>query len=119
MDETNTRLNSLVQIRKASGLTQAQAAGHLGVSKATYSAWETGRAELGADRIIALAELYGCAPNDILGYTDTPEVFSPLTDGEEELVALFRRLPPNIREDILDIMRTTARGWSPAKPRAR
>ena len=111
MDGTGPRLTALVQIRKASGLTQSQVAGQLGVSKATYSAWETGRAILGADRVVSLAELFKCTPNDILGYPSSGEGFSPLTSAEEEFLLLLRRLPPNIKEDVLDIMRTTAKGW--------
>lgn len=104
-------MNALVRIRRTAGLTQAQVAESLKVSKATYSAWETGRAELGADRITALSELFGCTPNDILGYSGSLKNFSTLTGPEEEYVSLLRRLPPNIREDILDIMRTTVKGW--------
>ena len=59
MDETS-RHTALARIRKKSGLTQLQIADSLGVSKATYSAWETGRAKLGEDRIVALCDLFGC-----------------------------------------------------------
>lgn len=111
MDVAKARVNALSRIRRTANLTQAQVAGALGVSKATYSAWETGRAELGADRIAALSELFGCTPNDILGYSGPLKSFSTLTAPEEEYVSLMRRLPPNIREDILDIMRTTVKGW--------
>ena len=45
MDVTNKH-TALARIRKKSGLTQLQIADSLGVSKATYSAWETGRAKL-------------------------------------------------------------------------
>lgn len=103
--------NALNAIRKASRLTQLQVAGELGVSKATYSSWETGRAEMGADRILALSEFFDCTPNDILGYQGPSTQFSPLTTAEEEYVTLLRSLPPNIREDVLDIMRSTVKGW--------
>lgn len=72
MDVTNKH-TALARIRKKSGLTQLQIADSLGVSKATYSAWETGRAKLGEDRIVALCDLFGCTPNDILGYTKDPD----------------------------------------------
>lgn len=111
MSGIGPRLTALVQIRRASGLTQSQVADQLGISKATYSAWETGRAMLGADRIVALADLFKCTPNDILDYSDSGEGFSTLTKDEEEFLLLLRRLPPNIKEDVLDIMRATAKGW--------
>lgn len=103
--------NALSSIRKASGLTQLQVAGMLGVNKATYSSWETGRAEMGADRLIALSELFHCTPNDILGLPGTPAQLSLLSPTEEECLSLFRSAPPNIREDVVDIMRSTVKGW--------
>lgn len=103
----------LAQLRKASGLTQAQVADTLGVSKATYSSWETGRAELGAERVLALSGLFGCTPNDVLGYGTVGgrERFVTLTREEEEVVLLWRSLAPNVRDDLLDIMRSTVKGW--------
>ena len=103
--------NALSVIRKAAGLSQLQVAGMLGVSKATYSSWETGRAEMGAERIIALADLFRCTPNDILGCPGTSAQLSLLSPTEEECLSLFRSAPPNIREDVLDIMRSTVKGW--------
>lgn len=103
--------NALSSIRKASGLTQLQVAGMLGVSKATYSSWETGRAEMGADRLIALSEVFHCTPSDILGLPGTPAHLSLLSPAEEECLSLFRSAPPNIREDVVDIMRSTVKGW--------
>ena len=93
MDVTNKH-TALARIRKKSGLTQLQIADSLGVSKATYSAWETGRA------------------NDILGYTKDQDG-SPAfyTAQEDEYLSLFKALPPNIKADILDIMRYTTKAW--------
>ncbi len=62
----------LAQLRRARGLTQSEIAYDLGVSKATYSSWESGRIELGAARLVALAERLCCTPNDILGYSHEP-----------------------------------------------
>lgn len=105
------RLTSLVMLRHMHNKTQTQIAGELGVSKATYSAWETGRIELGARHLINLSKCLNCTPNDILGYHESSETRLPLDSGEEELLTLYRSLPPNIRDDIMDIMRTTVKGW--------
>lgn len=105
----------LAQLRQARGLTQTEIAYDLGVSKATYSSWESGRIELGAQRIIALADRLCCTPNDILGYVEPseelPERYEALSHEELNVVKLFRSCPPNIRRDILDIMQTTVKGW--------
>ena len=101
---------ALAQIRRVTGLTQAQVAGQLGVSKATYSAWETGRAELGAERICALCELFRCTPNDILGYAQANRHFSLLSKEDENVLALFKAQPPNMRQHVIGIMDYTAKG---------
>lgn len=106
----------LKKIRQARGLTQTQLAYDLGVSKATYSSWESGRIELGANRIVALAERLYCTPNDILGCGGRatqaePDGYVSLTDEERRFVTLLRSLPPNIKHDVLDIMQTTVKGW--------
>lgn len=106
-----TRRTALSQIRKATGMTQAQIANQIGVSKATYSAWETGRSELTAERILALSNIFNCTPNELLGVNSPSEPFSILTENEEELLALYRAAPPNIRIDIIDILRTTTKNW--------
>lgn len=106
------RLISLAQLRKYHGKTQAQVAGEIGISKATFSAWETGRIEIGAHHLIAISKVLNCTPNDILDYHGTERTDRQTFNSEEqELVALYRSLPPNIRTDIMDIMRTTVKGW--------
>lgn len=105
------KLTSLIVIRRMHGKTQAQIAGEVGVSKATYSAWETGRIELSARHLTNLSKCLNCTPNDILGYHDLGTSHLPVDPDEEELISLYRSLPPNIRNDIVDIMRTTVKGW--------
>lgn len=46
-DKTERGKTQLARLRKARGLTQTEIAYDLGVSKATYSSWESGRIELG------------------------------------------------------------------------
>lgn len=105
----------LAQLRQARNLTQTEVAYDLGVSKATYSSWESGRIELGAERIRALAHRLSCTPNDILGFgkEELEDVarYEPLTEDELRAIKMFRSLPPNIRHDIVDIMQTTIKGW--------
>ena len=101
---------ALAQIRRTAGLTQVQVAGQLGVSKATYSAWETGRAELGAERLCALSELFRCTPNDILGYTHSGRRFTAISEEDERVLDLFNAQPPSIREHFIGLMAYNAKG---------
>ena len=105
-----THRTALARIRRMSGMTQIQAAGRIGVSKATYSSWETGRSEMGAERILALSALFHCTPNDILGYGHSARHFSLLSDEDERVLALFKSQPPNMKQHILGIMSYTAKG---------
>jgi transcriptional regulator with XRE-family HTH domain len=110
---TKRHQNMLSQIRRSTGMTQSFVSDKLGVSKATYSSWETGRAELGADRLVALSDLFGCTPNDILGYQSDGTRFEIISSYEEEVITLYRALPPNIKSDMYDIMRSNVKGrWT-------
>lgn len=49
-----------------SGLTQAELAAKLGVSRATISSWETDRTEPAMQDVQALAAAMGCQPSDMM-----------------------------------------------------
>lgn len=104
--------NNLRYLRDKVGLSQAQVAAQLGVSSKTYSSWETGRTELGAERIRALCDLLGCTPSDVLGYRGHTS-FAPVTTIEETIVDLYGRLAPNVRMAVLEIMRDSAKKRRP------
>lgn len=111
--------SALRAIRMATGKSQAIVADELGLSKSTYSAWETGRIELGSTHIRTLSEYFGCTPNDILDYRSNEEQeysiseYNRLTDEERELLDLFRLLPPNNRTSIIDIMHSCTKRKRP------
>lgn len=104
-----THENALRAIRKATGKTQAQVASDLGVSKATYSAWETGRHVMNATQIIHVSEYYECSTNDVLGIEATHGTYAILTESEQDLVHLFRASSPDIRESIFTILRASTK----------
>lgn len=59
--------NPFVIARKAAGLKQAQTAEALGVDRSAVAAWEVGRSRPRYDRLKALAELYGCTTDALMG----------------------------------------------------
>ncbi len=66
--------------RKHAGLTQADAPRRLGCTQTCIAGYESGRRFPGT-RLTAMAELYGCAVDDLLGRTpDTPEHAMPATN---------------------------------------
>lgn len=56
-------------LRKAKGLSQKEAAAEIGISQATYSAYERGRNEPPAEILVRLSYLFKC-PVDILVQKD-------------------------------------------------
>ena len=51
--------------RLKAGLTQEEVARHLGVRQATISWWESGRGFPKAQKLPAIARLYGCSIDDL------------------------------------------------------
>lgn len=103
----------LRELREATGKSQQQVADELGVSKATYSSWETGARELKASRIIELARCLGVTPNDILGYHGAVSFSYHLTPVASEFVELTERVPKRHLESALDLLQAASKGRRP------
>ena len=56
--------------REALGLTRAQVADRMGVSKVAVQKWEIGKANPSADKLPALAGLLGCTIDELFGKGD-------------------------------------------------
>ena len=52
---------TMAELRKAKGLSQKEVAAQIGVSQATYSAYERGRNEPPAEVLVRLSYLFGCS----------------------------------------------------------
>ena len=52
------------------GMTVEDAANALGVHKNAVYRWERGLAEPSASHLVAMASIYGCTPDYLLGWTD-------------------------------------------------
>ena len=59
--------DTLKKYRKACGLTQAEAASALDISRTSYTKYETNVHTPNADQIVTLAELFGVTANQLLG----------------------------------------------------
>ena len=66
----------LTQARKAAGLTQADVAARLNVSRQAVSRWESGQSKPSTERLLALGELYGVSIDQLLntGNVEVPDV---------------------------------------------
>ena len=52
--------------RRRAGLSQIEAANALNVAQTTISMWENGKGHPTVERLIEVARLYHCTPNDLL-----------------------------------------------------
>lgn len=57
--------NNLKILRERAGLTQAEAAEHLGVGQSAISMWECGSSSPRGDMFVKIAKVYGCEIADI------------------------------------------------------
>lgn len=66
----------LTQARKAAGLTQADAAAKLNVSRQAVSRWESGQSKPSTEKLLALGGLYGISIDQLLntGNVEAPAV---------------------------------------------
>ena len=62
----------LVQARKTAGLTQADVAAKLNVSRQAVSRWESGQSKPSTEKLLALGNLYGISLDRLL-HTDNAE----------------------------------------------
>lgn len=72
MDTRNNLHANLKHYRLQKGLSQAEVADHIGVSRQAISNWESKRAYPELDNIILLCKLYGITTDELLG-NDTKE----------------------------------------------
>ena len=98
------------QLRQARGMTLEQVADIVGVGKSTVRKWETGMiANMKRDKIALLAKALGTTPAYLMGWKEDDEQVSPnapgLTDGEKLMLDLFRQIPENKQEVVLEMIR--------------
>lgn len=87
----------LHRLRKERGLTQAQIATLLGVSKPTVWAWEQGRARPVESRLDALAEVLCVERSTLTAEPDMSVLGELLTRSKEQIAQAFGTRPENVR----------------------
>jgi transcriptional regulator with XRE-family HTH domain len=105
----NEMSRKIKQLRQARGMTLEQVADIVGVGKSTVRKWETGMiANMRRDKIALLAHALGTTPAYLMGWKEkeTSSLNEPkLTEGEEKLVELFRLVPEEQQEMVLEMIR--------------
>ena len=95
-------------LRQEKGLTLEQVADVVGVGKSTVRKWETGMiANMRRDKIADLAKALGTTPAYLMGWEETENSHSErtLTEGEELMLQLFRKIPEDKQAAALEMLR--------------
>ena len=99
-------------LRQEKGLTLEQVADVVGVGKSTVRKWETGMiANMRRDKIADLAKALGTTPAYLMGWEEDDEKndISPsepqLTEGEQLMLELFRRIPEDRQAAALELLK--------------
>ena len=98
-------------MRKKLGLTQEELATRMGYkSKSTINKIELGINDIPQRQIVKFAEVLGTTPAHLMGWIteeqkNPPSDESDLNEGEKILLDLFRRVPEDKRELVLQMIR--------------
>ena len=99
----------LRELRSKKGVTQVELAKAIGVSNGNVGDWERGRSKPGYEALVALARYFEIDAGRLLELPPLPSN-PPTCDGvplsqlETDLLAMFRLLPPDAREEIFDLV---------------
>lgn len=100
---------NILLMRKQLGMTQEELAKRMGYkSKSTINKIELGINDIPQSKIVQFAEVLGTTPAYLMGWYEEEEN-SPekpkLTEGEEMLLDLFRRVPEDKQQMLLQMIR--------------
>lgn len=87
----------LHRLRREKGLTLAQVAEHLGVSKPTVWAWEKGKARPLPDRLDAIADVLGVEIDELTGLADPKENSALVEESRIRIATAFGTTPAKVR----------------------
>lgn len=99
------------QLREESGLSQAKLARELGVGVGSVGMWESSDEVPPVKKLQIIANYFDVSLDYLVGKSDVrkpTEGGASLTDEEEELLRLFRKLPAEYRSHELESLRMFA-----------
>ena len=91
----------LAQARKARGLSQADAAERLNVSRQAISRWETGVGTPSLDSLIQMSQLYGVSLNELVYGAEAAQPREEVTEPETQPEGPAVRVPRRRRTALL------------------
>ena len=95
------------QLREEKGLSQRALAQKIGVSFKAVNFWESGKVEPSAKYICALADVFECTCDYLLGRSDdlgNVNVMRELSEEEKLLLGLYSKLDNRQRKEVIDFI---------------
>lgn len=86
------------------GKEQKEVALDIGVAPSTFNEWAKGKKYPRIDKIELLANYFRIKKSDLIEDKATPSA-DELTEGEKMLLDLFRQIPENKQQIVLDMIR--------------
>ena len=101
---------TLIDLMDESGVSGKDLADVVGVTKQAVSAWRTGKCSINVENIPAICEYFHISINEFFGRATNSiqEGKDILAPDEQELVDLYRTLPPKGRHAVLTGLRDFA-----------
>lgn len=105
----------LKHLREEKGINQTSLANAIGVSRSTIGMYEAGLREPDFETMEAIADFFNVDMNYLHGIQADPRhiTSSPgvggLTEGEEQVLELFRRIPEDRQKEALDLLELALR----------
>lgn len=103
-----TFANNLSHYLSISGRDQKEVAAHLGVAPSTFNEWVKAKKYPRIDKIEMLANYFGILKSDLIeekNYNENSPSEPKLTEGEQILLDLFRRVPEDQQQLVIQMIR--------------
>ena len=104
----NDLSRKIKELRLAKKMTLEEVATIVGVGKSTVRKWETGMiANMKRDKIALLAKALSTTPAYLMGWNEEvePRNYIEVTEDEQNLLELFRLIPENQQQMVLQMIR--------------
>ena len=93
-------LNRIKELREEAGYTQIRLSIELEVAQETVSAYENGKHYPSLSNLLKLREIFHASMDYIMGLSDVRLPAGQLSEEEERLIAMYRRLPEGRKESL-------------------
>lgn len=97
--------NNFLKFRKEKKLLQKDVAKMLGIATNTYCYYENGSHEPPMAILIALADIFDCTVDELLGRTSSPGIFDDARVPKSEIQELYDQMTPDEQMYLLNSAR--------------